>query len=239
VFEEEIDALGGLLKVGLYDSRIAVGDVPGKLLAFTANLERTPWLQELYGFRPEVIDEIQEEAASLMSDGFIREYPEGGAIEPPKLHLKANYFATKEAWDELLSRPDLAQPIRTFFRELAEQNRALERGEYRNYSIMEQELLPPTRDLLTDYVSRLSPEARSHAASFFSIGSHNQNNRSMALDGEVAFVVSGWSALTGLPDFFVIVGLSEWIDDLDELEALFPRYQGLQRRISHLIRSVV
>jgi len=239
VFGQEIEALGGLLKVGLYNSRIAVGDVPGKLLAFTANLERTPWLQDLYGFRPEVIDEIEEEAASLMRDGFIREYPEGGAIEPPKLHMKANYFATREAWDDLLSRPDLAGPIRTFFRELAEQNRALERGEYRNYRIMEQELLPPTRELLTDYVSHLSPEAESRAASFFSIGSHNQNNRSMALDGEAAFVVSGWSALTGLPDFFVIVGLSEWIDDLDELEALFPRYEGLQRRISRLIRIVV
>ena len=213
--------------------------MPGKLLAFAVTLERTPWLQDLYGLRPEVIEEIEEEAASLMSNGFIREYPEGGAIEPPKLHLKANYFATREAWDELLSRPDVARPIRTFFRELAEQNRALEQGEYRNYRIMEQELLPPTRDLLDDYVSHLSPEARSRAATFFSIGSHNQNNRSMALDGEVAFVVSSWSALAGLPDFFVIVGLSEWIDDIEELEALFPRYEGLQRRISHLIRSVV
>jgi hypothetical protein len=61
----------------------------------------------------------------------------------------------------------------------------------------------------------------------------------MASDGEVAAVVSGWSALQGLPDFLVIVGLSEWIDDLDELERLFPSYHGIQRRLSHLIRIVV
>ena len=52
-------------------------------------------------------------------------------------------------------------------------------------------------------------------------------------------MVAGWSALFGLPDFLVIVGLSEWIDDLDELEELFPSYRGLKRRISRLIRLVV
>ena len=239
VFEQEIDALGGLLKVGLYNSRIAVGDVPGKLLAFTANLERTPWLKELYGFQPEVIAQINEEAAELMRDGYARVYPEGEEIAPPKLHMKANYFATREAWDGLLARPDVGAPIGTFFRELAEQNRALERGEYRDYRIMGDELLPPTRELLLDYARGLPPDVASRAATFFSVGSHNQNNRSMSLDGEVALVVSGWSALFGLPDFLVIAGLSEWIDDLDELEALFPSYHGLQRQISRLIRTVV
>jgi len=63
-------------------------------------------------------------------------------------------------------------------------------------------------------------------ALFFTVGSHNQNTRSLALDGEVAFVVAGWSSLFGLPDFFVIVGLSNWIDDLDELEELFPPLRG-------------
>jgi hypothetical protein len=239
ILEEEIDALGGLLKVGLYNTRIAVGDVPGKLLAFASNLERTPWLRELYGFQPEVLQQIRGLAAELSSDGYRREYAEREEIEPPKLHLKANYFATREAWVQLLARPDVGQPIGTFFRELAEQNRALGQGEYRDFRIMEQALLPPTRELLQDYALGLTPEARARAATFFSIGSHNQNNRSMALDGEVAAVVAGWSALTGLPDFLVIVGLSEWIDDLDELEALFPSYTGIQRQVSHLIRMVV
>lgn len=59
------------------------------------------------------------------------------------------------------------------------------------------------------------------------------------LDGEVALVVAGYSALFGLPDFLIIVGLSEWIDDLDELEELFPRYEGISRRLSRLLRMVV
>ena len=51
--------------------------------------------------------------------------------------------------------------------------------------------------------------------------------------------VAGWTSLFGLPDFFVIAGLSSWIDDLDELEELFPRYEGMQRRISRMIRIAV
>jgi hypothetical protein len=104
---------------------------------------------------------------------------------------------------------------------------------------MNDTLLPPTREILRQYAARLTPEEQSHIALFFAIGSHNQNNRSMALDGEVALVDAGWSALFGLPDFLVIAGLSEWIDDLDELESLFPSYRGIKRRISRVIRIAV
>ncbi len=129
--------------------------------------------------------------------------------------------------------------FRIYFRELAERNRALSQGQYRDFRIMADELLPTARRILLQYASRMSPEDRDHIGLFFAIGSHNQNNRSMALDGEVALVVAGWSALFGLPDFLVIVGLSEWIDDLDELEALFPSYRGLKRHISRMIRIAV
>ena len=37
----------------------------------------------------------------------------------------------------------------------------------------------------------------------------------------------------------LVVGLSTWIDNLDELEELFPRYEGIQRRISRMIRIAV
>lgn len=32
------------------------------------------------------------------------------------------------------------------------------------------------------------------------------------------------------------VGLCDWIEDMDQLEALFPAYGGIKRRISRLIR---
>ena len=239
IFEQELAEIGGLLKVGLYNSDLPVGDVASKLLAFASTLERTPWLRELYSFHPEVLERLRVEAAAIQESGYAGEGAEEVQINPPKLHMKANYFATSTAWDELLSIPDVAQPITTYFRELAQRNEALARGEYRDVRVMADELLPPTREILMEYASGLSPEERSKIAIFFAIGSHNQNNRSMVLDGEVALIVSGWSALFGLPDFLIIVGLSEWIDDLDELESLFPGYDGFKRHLSRILRIVV
>lgn len=239
VFERELTEVGGLLKVGLYDTDLPVGDVARKLLAFGSAVEQTPWLRELYGFHPDVLVEIEREATTLLENGYSRAYDEDGDFEAPKLHMKANYFATSEAWDELLAMPEVAQPILIYFRELAERNRALARGEYRDFRIMDEELLPPTRLVLQSYATRLTPAERARIAIFFAIGSHNQNTRSLVLDGEVALVVAGYSALFGLPDFLIIVGLSEWIDDLDELEELFPRYEGISRRLSRLLRMVV
>jgi hypothetical protein len=239
IFEGEMDRLGGLVKVGLYNSTIPVDDVAQKLLALTATLERTPWLRDLYGFHPDVVAQLEEEAAAIADSVYVGRSPQGEPPRPPRLHQKANYFATREAWDGLLSRPEVAGSLRIYFRELAERNESLRRGEYRDYRIMADELLPPTRQTLMEYASELSETERSRVALFFSIGSHNQNNRSMALDGEVALVVAGWSSLFGLPDLLIIAGLSEWIDDLDELETLFPSYPGYQRSIARLIRIAV
>ncbi|MGD8321429.1 MAG: hypothetical protein PVJ02_13270, partial [Gemmatimonadota bacterium] len=190
IFDEELKRTGGLLKVGLYDSTLPVGDVPGKLRAFTAKLETTPWLRDLYGFHPNVAAQLNEEAAALMEHGYERQYAEDGEIAPPKLHMKANYFATKEAWDQLLSGPEVGLTLRIYFHELALRNLALSRGEYRDFHTMTEELLPPAREVLRQYAARLTPEERSRIALFFSIGSHNQNNRSMALDGEVSLIVA-------------------------------------------------
>jgi hypothetical protein len=224
------------LKVGLYDSELPVNDVPPKLGAFLSTLESTPWLRELYGFHPDVIDRLEEAAATIESPEPFQVMDDGRA---PMLHIKANYFATQEAWDQLLSRPEVGLPLEIYFRELARRNRALAQGDYMDYRVMADNLLPPTRAILREYAADLTPETRARLAIFFSIGSHNQNTRSMVLDGEVALVVSGFSALFGLPDLLIISGLSEWIDDLDELETLFPDYDGIQRRISRWIRVVV
>ncbi len=88
-------------------------------------------------------------------------------------------------------------------------------------------------------MSGLTDAEQARVALFLTIGSHNQNTRSLVLDGEVAFVVAGWSALFGVPDFIVIAGLCQWIEDVSQLEELFPRYEGLQRRISRWIRIAV
>jgi len=36
-----------------------------------------------------------------------------------------------------------------------------------------------------------------------------------------------------------MAGLCHWVKDVEDLERLFPRYKGLQRRISRKIRIAV
>jgi hypothetical protein len=239
ILGDEIDRVGGLLKVGLFNTEIDTGDTPAKILAFGENLQRTPWLRDLYGFDPAVLGEMAALADSLSRAGFDRIYTIEQNESRPKLHLKANYFATREAWDELLQRPDVVDAFHAYFVEIARQNEALAQDEHRPIDFLLETLLPTTHTILDDYMNGLPEEEEDRIALFFLLGSHNQNNRSMVLDGEVALVVASWSALFGFTDFLIIAGLSEWVDTVEELERLLPRYTGLQRQISHWLRTVV
>ena len=89
------------------------------------------------------------------------------------------------------------------------------------------------------FLATHTPEEEDRLAMFLAVGSHNQNTRSLALDGEVALVTAGWKSLAGLMDFITVVGLCDWIDSVEELEELFPGYDGIARRMSRFIRMQV
>jgi len=238
ILQDEIEGQGGLMKVGLYNSDVSVRNIAGKIQALGRNLAETGWLRELYSLHPAVVEGLGVVAQSLIAGGFDRDSSVDHELTLAKLHLKGNYFATAEAWG-ILSRPDIAPVMAAYFREIAAQNEALVAGEPRRIELLTEILLPLAHPVIEDYVSGLSEADSARVALFLTIGSHNQNTRSLVLDGEVAFVVAGWSALVGLADFIVIAGLCRWIEDVAELEELFPRYEGLQRRISRWIKIAV
>ena len=182
ILEDEIEGQGGLLKVGLYTSSLSVGDIPGKILGLLENLETTPWLRALYGFHPDVRELVRAEAQTLIDSGFDRQYRVDQEVQEPKLHLKGHYFATAEAWDDFLSRPDIGPAVVAYFREIALQNQALAEGAYRSFRLLSETLLPLSHPVILDYMSKLTPAERDRVALFFTIGSHNQNTRSLALD---------------------------------------------------------
>ncbi len=82
-------------------------------------------------------------------------------------------------------------------------------------------------------------ELAERSFAYFTVGSTNMNYRSMVLDGEVEITVTGWDTLSGLVDFILIVGLTDWIEDLDELDALLPPPGGTTRRLANLIRILL
>jgi hypothetical protein len=234
----ELAAAGGLLRVGLYNPGVHVNDIVGRTHMIRRTFGEEAWLRELYPFDPAVYEAV-DEAVRRLDEAGLR--PASGRAssedEQPKLHLKANLFLTGEEWDGLMRRPEWAEIFRIYMEQRA--YRTAHRMEYVPYNALADSLRKVTQPALADFAAGLTPEGRQRLAAYFIIGSHNQNYRSMVIDGEVAFVAAGVGALTGLIDFIVITGLTEWLDDLEELEEHLPKYEGLQRWFARWIRNQV
>ena len=229
------------MKVGLYSTSLDVGDTPGKIGALLATLETNPWLAELYGFDPTLTQDLALIRQELIDDGFARTYAVDQEVVTAKLHMKAHLYFSREAWEGVLSQPALEDVFRAHFEEIAEQNRFLsgQGEEDRTFRTYSDRLNPIAIGMVEDILADLTPQEANRLTMFLAVGSHNQNTRSLALDGEVAFVTASWKSLSGLMDFITIAGLCDWIDSVEELEELFPGYDGMQRRISRFIRMQV
>jgi hypothetical protein len=226
ILGEQIARRGGLLKVGIYAPRSEVTDLEAKLSSFSNALRRHAWFRELYGLTPEVyaemallIEEMRDQNARWQRT--LRFESTG----PPQLHIKANFFATREAWTGLLARPEWAEVLTAFARKRAWQI------ENRDRSLGQLETSMPDvidvgQPMVDRWLAELSPEQRDRLALYLLVGSHNQNYRSMVLDGEAAFVVAGTSINAGLIDLVSIMGQSTWVDSIDELAKLLPEPAG-------------
>ena len=58
----------------------------------------------------------------------------------------------------------------------------------------------------------------------------------MVMDGEVQITMTGWNTLAGLIDFVLLAGLCEWVETLDELDALLPPPGGLTRSRANFMK---
>jgi hypothetical protein len=238
---DEIEAQGGLMKVGLYSTGLDVGDIPGKIGALLFTLTENPWLAELYGFDPTLTQDLALIRQELTDAGFARNYAVDQEVVTAKLHMKAHLFFSREAWEGVLSQPAMEDVFRAHFEEMAATNRWLsgEMEEDRTFRTYSDRVVPIVVGMIDEILADLSPQEANRIAMFLAVGSHNQNTRSLVLDGEVAFVTASWKSLSGLMDFITIAGLCEWIDSIEELEELFPGYDGIARRMSRFIRMQV
>ncbi|MEJ2540687.1 MAG: hypothetical protein P8188_12075 [Gemmatimonadota bacterium] len=238
ILGDEIEGQGGLMKVGLYSTELDAGNTPEKIGEFLETLESTPWLADLYDFDPQVLASLRETREAIQASGFDRSYVVDQEQVTAKLHMKAHLYYSREAWEDILSRPGFGRILEAHFQEMAAMNLALSRGEYREFSLYSDRLIPVANDVLAPLLNAPEAQTREYLM-YLAVGSHNQNSRSLALDGEVAVVAAGWKALAGLPDFITITGLCTWVESVEQLEELFPSYDGLVRRISRWMRIVV
>jgi hypothetical protein len=238
LLQDRIRSAGGLLRVGLYRTQLPVNDIPGKVRLAHDALEGQPWLRELFGFESSVVDRLGEMAQAL--DGLNMEpvtFREFTFDDRPKLHLKGNFFASAEAWTLMQRRewPDEAQAYMLVrVNQLQSRSTAVS-----TFDGLHQAIADVGGGMVREWRGGLDNEVRDRVVFYTLMGSHNQNNRSIVIDAEVGFLMSGWPAIIPQIDLVVIIGQTTWLDGPSDLEALLPLDTGWKRRITHWWRMAM
>ncbi|MFN8668609.1 MAG: hypothetical protein U0164_15630 [Gemmatimonadaceae bacterium] len=233
----EIAASGGLLRVGIYASEYRITDIPGKVRAVRRTLQREPWLRDLFAYPPEVYPGLDSLANALDSLPALRDTtPDFEADGGSKLHLKANFFASREAWSAL-GRYEWVEMTREFVagRMAQVQLRPAAVASFREYP---NALIDVGGDEMQRWFASLTAAQRERVVFYTILGSHNQNERSFAMDGEVAIILSQWPAVIPYLDLISIIGQTKWIQSTAELNALLPPRPGRAVRLAHWFKMM-
>jgi hypothetical protein len=234
--EDQLEAEGGLLKVGLYNPRQGVADLAGRFTQGHGNMES--WSRKVYPDNPAVSSVIANIEALLDSLGYEVTYllgDEEGA--QPKIHLKANFMASKLAWEKLCTARGGDDLVRDYIAYLAESS-AVENGKDSSPNLRQgpERLLKSWEVVIKNLLDDLSPGEESELIYYLTVGSTNMDYRSMVMDGEVQVILGGWQSLTGFLDFLLIPGLCDWVETTEELDALLPPPGGLTRKLAGLMK---
>jgi hypothetical protein len=241
VFGNEMDDYmereGGILRVGIYAPRHGVGDLAGRIRqAMSLDL---PWADRVYHFSPKLGDVAAEAPRYLDEAGYKPEYLTAkDSLESPKLHLKVNFFASAQVWNDLMSRPEWAGVFKEYTLYLARQQGAPP-DSMRNVREVPEALAQEVKTLLDNYFSALPPEQRATMISYLTIGSSNMDYRSQMLNGEVMLVQSGVRSLAGVLDFVVLGGQCAWPETPEQVDALIPPPGWFWRKISAFVKVAI
>lgn len=234
--QDPIRSQGGLLKVGLYAPQQGVADIAGRMKQTRNNAPS--WAREIYLKNDRVTAEVENTAALLDSLDYAVQYLSRQDEElNPKIHLKANFFASGTAWEKLITRPELALVLRGQIQYLANQVTTRDDDsqypDVRNYP---EQLTDAWLALIKGLVADLTPQEREELVYYFSVGSTNMDYRSMVMDAEVMLLVGGWQSLYGFMDFLLLPGLCEWVETTEELDALLPPPSAMTRALAGLMK---
>ena len=234
----ELDAAGGMVRVGLYTSELAVMDIPGKVRAVQRRFQQHAWLRDLFQLAPEAYAELADMASALrdIDQGSLR-HVDFESDSVPKLHLKANLFASGEAWT-LMTRPEWGATAWEFVLARIAQVQSMTEA-VREFREFPDAMIDVGSPMVQDWFGELEPAVRDRVVFYTIIGSQNQNYRSMVIDGEVGFVVSGWPSIIPYLDLISLIGQSEWPEDPSELARFLPEPSPWTWRLTQWIKLVL
>ncbi|MGE4082617.1 MAG: hypothetical protein AB7H93_06415 [Vicinamibacterales bacterium] len=231
-----IEQEGGLLKVGIFNERAAVGDMGGRIAEARANFVAAgPWFRTLLPISDATLDALQARAKELEAI-----YPPAYLVDGteglrPKLHMKGLFAVSRSAWDGVFALPEMRDVLLAY---LDERSRQVS-GRERDVRILPDVVWKAGRQVIAARANHLTSEDTARFVQYLQVGSSNMNDRSMLLDGEVALTVAGLGAQAGIVDFAIVCGLATWVTEQAQIDALLPVPSAFQRLIARWARSVL
>lgn len=222
---DEIRSVGGLLKTGVYNMNLDVGDIFGKIQKLSEQMAESEVFRKVFPFHPSVVEMIVGMPEILVSDeSRSPNFSEYKVMHRPKMHLKSQFFASErtintlipmEGWKSLIKKYIIARVKQVSFDESKIDAKDLRK-----------DLKKDAANLLTSWGRGLSSQERGEAIIYLTVGSHNQDYRSMVMDGEDLFVVGRAWAMVAYLDFVSLIGQTTWVENVNELEKLLPKHEG-------------
>ncbi len=233
VFDDEIAAAGGHLRVGLYTRAAPSGDTLAKVREAAEGFRKHPFLLEEFPLPADTVKLLEEEAAGLEAAGYAPTLlATGGREGRPKMHRKTQLFATRGALRALADDPRALESLK---RQLDARAEATAEPD----SVLEEKTPLGSKNVFLQMARDEPPAGARDAVYYYTAGSKNQDPRSAFLDGETEYVVSGPSALWLYSDFMFLMAATTWVESLEQIDELIPVTEEKDRHIGRLIQKLL
>lgn len=221
----EIASSGGMFKIGVYHSQLGVGDLTGQIQKMDEMLTQQEDMKRIFPFDSTVLEMLGLVQAKLTEKGFAPHYLAGAAIaRKPQLHLKAQFFASAQTIQTVVPLKGWRSIVEKYLDARALQ--ITHEGPQLSAMDLRAGMLDDVARLYAEWLARVPEQDRSKAILYLTVGSHNQNYRSMVMDGEDLFIVGRLWSLVGYLDFVTLLGQVTWLHGQNELEQLLPARTG-------------
>ena len=152
----------------------------------------------------------------------------------PKLHLKSQFFASEQTISTVIPLEEWEPVIRKYI--LARARQTVHRESHVDAKDLRAALEKDVAALIASWREGLSKEARDEALVYMTVGSHNQDYRSMIMDGESLFVIGHAWAMIAYLDFVSLIGQTTWVDNMRQLEELLPQYKEFWKWLGRYLK---
>ncbi len=223
-FKEELAKSGGSLNIGLFHSSADATHLEERIEQTIHGFMTNDRLNGMLQVHPGVLTllkQIREDLAGKYQDVHAPLVIDAEG-DRPRLHLKAQFFASKTGM-EILKLDEWEPVLKSYFEERIRQTTG--------HPLTSAGITPGlfsseggsgSPGLIEAFERYLPPEERAQALFFLTLGSHNQNRRSMFLDGEALVAVAGTDSLIALMDIIFLLHSSVWPKDVAEFKSYLP-----------------